>query len=87
MVSALIWYSQKEPYSIEAVMDAVWNEYNVQSTMIGGEDSEGKADPTIWVDVYDQEDIPKVKNYIENNLSKDDLEYYQIDVFLYESTP
>jgi len=82
---ALFAVVQKEPYSTEAVMDSVWNKYNVQSTMIGGESTDGKSDPTLWVDVYDDDDIPKVEKYLEKNLSQEDLEYYEIDVFPYES--
>jgi hypothetical protein len=65
-------------------MESLWDEYDVQSTMIGGEDTEGKAIPTLWVDVYDEDDIPKVEKYLEKNLSRDDLKYYEIDVFLFE---
>lgn len=84
VVAALFLYMQKEPYSTGTVMESLWDEYAVQSTMVGGEDSEGKSVPTLWVDVYDKDDIPKVEKYLEKNLSKNDLEYYEIDVFLFE---
>lgn len=83
-VSALFWFVQKEPYSTEIVMESLWDEYGVQSTMIGGEDTEGKAIPTLWVDVYDKDDISKVEKHLEKNLSRDDLKYYEIDVFYFE---
>ena len=82
---ALFGFMQKEPYSTKAVMDSVWDKYNVQSTMIGGESTDDTATPTLWVDVYDEDDIPQVENHLKKNLSQDDLEYYEIDVFLYES--
>lgn len=82
--SALFWYVQKEPYSTETVMESLWEEYDVQSTMIGGEDTEGIVIPTLWVDVYDKDDISGVEKYLEKNLSRDDLKYYEIDVFPYE---
>lgn len=84
VVAALFLYMQKEPYSTATVMESLWDEYGVQSTMIGGEDTEGKSLPTIWVDVYDKHDIHKVEKYLEKNLSRSDLDYYEIDVFLYE---
>lgn len=84
-VFVFLAFSQKEPYSTEAVMDSVRDKYNVQSTMIGGESTDGKSIPTLWVDVYDEDDIAKVENYLEKNLSQDDLEYYEIDIFPYGS--
>lgn len=67
---ALFLYMQKEPYSTTTVMESLWDEYGVQSTMIGGEDTEGNTIPTLWVDVYDKDDIPKIEKYLEKNLSK-----------------
>ncbi|MDY0410143.1 hypothetical protein ACFFIS_09650 [Virgibacillus soli] len=83
-VIALLIFTQKEPYSTETVMDSVWDKYDVQSTMIGEESGDGKSISTLWVEVYNEDDIPKVKNYLEKNLSQDDLEYYKIDVSRYE---
>ena len=81
VVAALFLYMQKEPYSTETVMESLWDEYAVQSFMIGGEDSEGKSVPTLWVDVYDKDDIPKVEQYLEKRLSKEDLTKFEIDIF------
>jgi len=79
VVSALFWYTQKEPYSTEAVMDSIWDKYNVQSTMIGG------TDPILDVSVYDEVDINKVESYLESNLSEEDLEHYKLNVYQYSS--
>ncbi len=84
VASVLFWYAQKEPYSTETVMESLWEVYDVQSTMIGGEDTDGKAIPTLWVEVYDKNDISKVEKYLEKNLAREDLKYYEIDVFLFE---
>lgn len=84
LISALFLYMQKEPYSTAAVMESLLDKYDIQSTMIGGEDPEGKSVPTLWVDVYDKDDIPKVEKYLERKLSSNDLEYYEIDVFLFD---
>ncbi|WP_060678783.1 hypothetical protein [Virgibacillus halodenitrificans] len=80
-VSALTWYIQKEPYSTEVVVDAVWEKYEVQSTQIGGVGEQDEGEPTIFVDVYNKNDIAGVEKYLENNLSKADLKAYEIDVF------
>lgn len=84
VVATLFLYIQREPYSTVTVMESLWDQYALQSFMIGGEDTEGKFAPTIWVDVYNQDDISKVEKYLEKNLSKSDLAYYEIDVFLFE---
>lgn len=71
----------KNPYSTKAVVDSVVEKYGVQSTLIsraGGADELGFS---ILIDVYDENDIPKVEKYLENNLSKDDLTEYKIDIF------
>ena len=47
----------------------------MQSTQIGDKD------PVIWIDVYNKNDIAEVEKYVTENLSKDDLEHYEVDVF------
>ena len=47
----------------------------MQSTQIGG------TDPVIWIDVYNKNDIVEVEKYVKENLSKDDLEHYEVIVF------
>lgn len=79
MVIALFGFIQKEPYSTEAVMDSLWDNHNVQSTMIGD------TDPVLDVSVYDGEDINDVSNYLESNLSDEDLKYYEINVYEWSS--
>lgn len=76
-VSALFWYGQIEPYSTEAVVGSLIDEYNVQSIQIGD------TDPVISVDVYDEDDIEEVESYLKSNLSKKDLKYYELNVFLH----
>ncbi|WP_404468665.1 hypothetical protein [Sutcliffiella horikoshii] len=73
--SALFWYTKKEPYSTEVVVNSVWDKFEVQSTQIGDKD------PVIWIDVYNKNDIAEVEKYVTENLSKDDLEHYEVDVF------
>lgn|SRR5690625_4338540 len=77
--TALFWFIQKEPYSTEAIMDDVWDKYEVQSTMIGD------TDPVLEVSVFDEKDIKKVEGYLENNLSSQDLEHYKLNVFQWSS--
>ncbi|MFD1927670.1 hypothetical protein ACFSFY_06270 [Sporosarcina siberiensis] len=74
----------KDPYSTQAVVDSVLDEYGVQSTLIsraGGAGGTDESGYSILIDVYDENDIPKVEKYLENNLSKDDLTEYKIDIF------
>jgi len=78
---ALFVFTQKEPYSTEAVMDSLWVKHNVQSTMIGD------TDPVLDVSVYDEKDITVVKSYLENNLSEEDLEHYKLNVYQYSENP
>lgn len=73
--SAIFWYTQKEPYSTEVVVNSVWDKFEVQSTQIG------VTDPVIWIDVYNKNDIAEVEKYVTENLSKDDLEHYEVNVF------
>ncbi|WP_374963266.1 hypothetical protein [Lysinibacillus sp. RS5] len=86
LACAVIWialfvFTQKEPYSTEAVMDSLWVKHNVQSTMIGD------TDPVLEVSVFDEKDITVVESYLKNNLSKEDLEHYEINVFLFSENP
>lgn len=81
VVSALFWFTQKEPYSAERVVESVWDKYEVQSFQVGEEGEIGKTNFVIRIDLYDKNDIPKVGKYLEDNLSKDDLTRYEIDVF------
>lgn len=73
--SALFWYTQKEPYSTEVVVNSVWDKFEVQSIQIGD------TDPVIWIDVYNKNDIAEVEKYVKRNLSKGDLEHYEVNVF------
>ena len=75
VLSLVFWYVQKEPYSTERVVSSLFDKYEVQSTQIGD------TDPVIWIDVYDKNDIPKVEKYLKANLSKEDLEHYEIEIF------
>ena len=75
VLSLVFWYVQKEPYSTERVVSSLFDKYDVQSTQIGG------TDPVIWIDVYDKNDIPEVEKYLKANLSKEDLDHYEIEVF------
>lgn len=74
---------QEKSYSTENIIDYVWNNYDVQSTQIGGEDTGKEVDPTIWIDVYNESQIPEIEAYLKSHLSEDDLDYYKIDVSPY----
>jgi hypothetical protein len=73
--------AEDEPYSVEEVVDSVWDKYKVQSTQIGGVGETTDSEPAIFIDVYDNSDIPKVEEYLETHLSKDDFAQYEINVF------
>lgn len=75
VMSVVFWYSLQWPYSTELVVDTLFDKYEVQSTQIG------ITNPVIWIDVYDKNDIPEVEKYLKAELSKDDFEHYQIEVF------
>lgn len=75
VMSAVFWFTQQEPYSTEHVVTTLFDKFDVQSTQIGA------TDPVISIDVYDKNDIPEVEKYLKANLSKDDLEHYEIEVF------
>ncbi|EGQ19188.1 hypothetical protein HMPREF9372_3755 [Sporosarcina newyorkensis 2681] len=75
VMSVVFLYTQQKPYSTELVMESLWDKYEVQSTGIG------ITDPVISIDVYDKNDIPEVEKYLKSNLSKDDLEHYEIEIF------
>jgi hypothetical protein len=78
---ALFGFMQKEPYSTETVMESLSDKHNVQSTMIGD------TDPVLDVSVYDKKNIHQVESYLKDNLSKEDLEYYELNVYEYSSDP
>jgi hypothetical protein len=80
-ISVLYWYTQNEPYSAERVVDSVLDKFEVQSMQFGEQGDIGEESFVIWIDVYDKNDIPKVEKYLEDNLSKEDLTKYEIDVF------
>lgn len=65
----------------EAVMSSLWDQYNVQSTMIGITDS------VLDVSVYDAKDISEVEGYLEKSLSETDLEHYELNVYEYSFDP
>jgi len=81
---ALFGLIQKEPYSTEAVMDSLWKQHNVQSTMIDGI---SEANPVLDVSVYDEKDINGVEDYLNNSLSKEDLEHYKLNVYQWSENP
>ncbi|WP_156855388.1 hypothetical protein [Oceanobacillus sp. AG] len=81
IISALFWNGQSEPYSTKTVVDSVWDKYEVQSSEIGKYQDPSDGAPVIAIDVYDKTDISNVEKYLQDNLSKDDLAKYEIDVF------
>lgn len=81
IASAFFWFSNKEPYSVERVVESVWDQYEVQSTEVGEAGEIGHTSYVLRIDVYNKDDIPKVEKYLEDKLSKDDLTKYEIEVF------
>jgi len=80
------WYIQNDiPDSKEATIDGeikdvvsgVSDKYQVQHTSImnGGKDS------VIKINVYDKNSVSEVENHLKTNLSGNDLEHYEVDVF------
>ncbi|MBM7632357.1 hypothetical protein [Geomicrobium sediminis] len=76
-IFALQTLLHKEPSSMQAVMDSLWENHHVQSIHVGDTDS------VIAVSIFDKEEIAKVEKYLEQNLSKEKLEHYSLHVFLY----
>ncbi|GAA0302062.1 hypothetical protein GGQ92_002289 [Gracilibacillus halotolerans] len=81
IISAVFWSEQGESYSVETVVDSVWSEFMVQSSEIGEYENPSDGEPAIFIDVYDKNDIPRVEKYLQDNLSKNDLNKYEIVVF------
>ena len=81
-IIAIITTTQKEPYNTESVLSSLRDKYEdeIQSTQAPGGDFQ-----VIDVSVYDEKDIDKVKNYLKNKLSKEDLKRY--DLVIYEWNP
>lgn len=70
-------FVQKDSYSTESVMDSLWDKYSIQSTQFDDQH------PEMSVTVYKEKDISKVENYLEDNLSKEDLQNYNLNVYQY----
>ncbi|WP_060206252.1 hypothetical protein [Sporosarcina koreensis] len=75
IVMSVVFRYAQEPYSTEHIVSSLFDKFDVQSTQIGA------TDPVISIDVYDKNDIPEVEKYLKANLTKDDLEHYEIEVF------
>ncbi|GKV54492.1 hypothetical protein NCCP2222_04390 [Sporosarcina sp. NCCP-2222] len=75
VLAIIFWYMQKEPYSTTRVVNSLSEKFEIQSTQIG------ITDPVISIDVYDKNDIPEVEKYLKENLFKDDLRHYEIEIF------
>ncbi|SHH12256.1 hypothetical protein [Virgibacillus chiguensis] len=61
--------------TVDEVLQAVMDKYEVQGYIVGEEPA------TIDIDVYSEEEIEKVATYIKSNLSDEDLNHYDIEVF------
>lgn len=74
---ALFGFTQKEePYNFDEILESLSGEYSIQAIQVSGD-----THPTISVDVYESKDISAVKKHLGNNLSEDDLDRYDIEVF------
>lgn len=76
-LGALSFQNLAKEKTADDVMSTVIDKYGVQGYIIG----EDSATATIDVDVYKEEDIEKVEEYIRSNLSDEDLKHYDIKVF------
>lgn len=65
-----------EEKTLKQVTEDAFENFGIQSIHTTGDE-----DPRILVDVYDMEDSIKVEGYLEENLSNDDSEKYDIKVF------
>ena len=79
--SAFFWYLQKESYSAEKVAFSVMDRYEVNSVQAGEQGVVGDTSFVIWIDVFDENDIPKIETYLQRKLSKEDRALYDIQVF------
>ncbi|RFA35028.1 hypothetical protein CAI16_09235 [Virgibacillus dokdonensis] len=61
--------------TVDEVLQAVMDKYEVQGYIVGEEPA------TIDIDVYSEEEIEKVATYMKSNLSEEDLNHYDIEVF------
>lgn len=84
IIGGSLWYIQKEPYSTDAVLKSAWDKFELQSYQTGEFEDPSEGDPIIHLDVYDKNEIPKVEKYLEKNLSKEDLEKYEVSVTLFK---
>lgn len=76
-LGALSFQNLAKEKTADDVMSTVIDKYGVQGYIIG----EDSATATIDVDVYKEEDIEKVEEYIRSNLSDEDLKHYDLKVF------
>ncbi len=61
--------------TVDEVLQAVMDKYEVQGYIVGEEPA------TIDIDVCSEEEIEKVATYMKSNLSDEDLNHYDIEVF------
>ncbi|WP_430786958.1 hypothetical protein VBD025_15185 [Virgibacillus flavescens] len=90
IVSVGFWYMQNEinvdrevsiDTEVKKVVNEVSDEYQVHYTTI----SDGK-DSIISINVYDKSNVSEVESYLKNNLSEDDLDHYEVNVFSKRNT-
>ncbi|MBP1947514.1 hypothetical protein [Virgibacillus litoralis] len=91
IVSVCFWYTQNKlnldrevaiSTEVKKVVGEVSDKYQVHNTSIVN----GGKNPTISINVYDKNNVPRVKSYLKTNLSEDDLEHYEVDVFSNRNT-
>jgi predicted Zn-dependent protease len=77
---------EAESYSTASVLESVWDEFGLFSFFIGEEAEDinpttgEDLDPTIWIEMDETKSELELREYLEENLSKSDLNHYKIEI-------
>lgn len=76
MLSYIVYTGIKEgqPYSTSSVLDSAYERFKLSSFQIGD------TDPKIWIEIQNNTSEQEVRKYLKKNLSKSDLNHYQIEI-------
>ncbi|CAM4275769.1 hypothetical protein [Bacillus manliponensis] len=76
MLSYIVYTSIKEgqSYSTSSVLDSAYEKFKLSSYQIG------ITDPNISIEILGNTSEEEVRKYLEKNLSKSDLNHYQIEI-------
>lgn len=65
---------KEEQYSTSSVLKSAYEKFRLSSVQVG------VTDPNIWIVIKDNTSEKEVREYLEKNLSKSDLNHYQIEI-------